>query len=89
MSAEQAREVRKLMADKQSLDKLLAPVFKKINKAANKGLSKVGLFERDWFSQDKLVYQKALQELRNLGYTVRFQYNYQGVIISWHGEEYE
>lgn len=83
MSAEQAREVRKIMADKQSLDKLLAPVFKDIDKAASKGMSEIGLFKRDWYNQDKLLYQKAVSKLQSMGYNVRFDYSYQAVIVSW------
>lgn len=83
MSAEQAREIRKLMVDKQSLDKLLAPVFKDIGKAASKGMSEIGLFKRDWYNQDKILYQKAVSKLQRMGYNVRFDYSYQAVIVSW------
>lgn len=87
MDAEQARQVRKLSADRKDLDKLLKPVLKDIEKAANKGRSEIALFKRDWYTQEKLIYQRAVDSLRGMGYRVKRNYSYPMVggfvIISW------
>ena len=59
IEAEKAGLIRKESYDKKKVDKILKPVFKKIDRASRKGESEVAIFKHNWFSQDKMQYQKA------------------------------
>lgn len=87
IEAEKARLIKKQSSDKKRVDRLLKPIFKKIDKAASSGLSEVALFKPDWAKRDRLVYQQAVLKLESLGYVVRnnYDYNYGGyyITISW------
>lgn len=87
IDAEKARLVQKEHLDRKKLYKLLKPVFKKVVRAADDGLSETQISKIVWNIEDEVVHQQALLELERLGYKVVKHYSYEAggyyIVVSW------
>lgn len=83
ISAKDAKGFVEACATGEEIDKILAPVFVKVYKASNKGVSEVYIHGRDWYYRDNIKYKEAGERLEGLGYSIWRGGKTLGVIIKW------
>ena len=83
ISAKEAKGFVEACATDEEIDKILDPVFDKVYKASNKGVSEVYIHGRDWYYRDNIKYKEAGERLEGLGYSIWREGDYFGVIIKW------
>ena len=83
ISAKDAKGFVEACATGEEIDKILDPVFDKVYKASNKGVSEVYIHGRDWYYRDNIKYKEAGERLEGLGYSIWREGNTLGVIIKW------
>lgn len=83
ISAKDAKGFVEACATGEEIDKILAPVFDKVYKASNKGVSEVYIHGRDWYYRDNIKYKEAGERLEGLGYSIWRGGKTLGVIIKW------
>ena len=83
ISAKQAKGFVEACATGEEIDKILDPVFDKVYKASNKGVSEVYIHGRDWYYRDNIKYKEAGERLEGLGYSIWRGGKTLGVIIKW------
>ena len=83
ISAKHAKEFVEACATAEEIDRILDPVFDKVYKASNNGVSEVYIHGRDWYYRDNIKYKEAADRLEELGYSIWREGDYFGVIIKW------
>ena len=83
ISAKDAKGFVEACASGEEIDKILDPVFDKVYKAANKGVSEVYIHGRDWYYRDNIKYKEAGKRLEGLGYSIWIGGEILGVTVKW------